>query len=90
MIFYQINPASVISTFWPLVSVLFGSAIPTFCSIFVELFFILVFVAFFGFLKSHHEDNTIRMLSTFTVLPVKTPKNEILCVCFIFKNIVHS
>ena len=27
---------------------------------------------------------------TCTVLPAKTPKNAILCVCFIFQNIVHS
>ena len=51
----------------PLVSVPFGSLIPNFCSFFVNCFFILVFVSFFRFLKSHKGENNIRALSN--ILP---------------------
>ena len=51
----------------PYSSVPFGSLIPTFCSFFVNCFFILVFVSFFRFLKSHKGENNIRALSN--ILP---------------------
>ena len=32
----------------------------------------------------------IYIIYIYTVFQAKTPQNEILCVCFIFQNIVHS